>query len=296
MLPRGFRDTAYGKVGARVLVLFRCSVGVQEVAVGKGGLLAGKEVEVLCRLVMGLGYCHFWSFRVQLIRSVLASKHIYWALVFILPTGLMLELEKLMQGFLWCQGEMKKGKAKMSKYPNLGTIDVPHLTNTNDTLEWKDFSNIDVEFSVANVWDCIRPRSDKLKRFTGILNIPSSLDAIVDFLLPLAKMRSVRSVISKLVFDASCYFIWQERNRKLFMKTKRSQDQVIHVIKSTVRLKLLSCRFKKTSRVQTLCGVPVDYCTLFSFSKFFPIGFFLGRFFKEAGLVGCLYSYVAAAR
>ncbi|GJV37905.1 hypothetical protein Tco_1410382 [Tanacetum coccineum] len=145
--------------------------------------------------------------------------------------------------------------AWMSKYPNLGTIDVPHLTNTNDRLEWKDLSNMGVEFSVANVWDCICPRSDKeqLKCFTRIPNTPSSLDAIVYFLLLLAKMRSARSVISKLVFTSSCYFIWQERNRRLFMKTKRSQDQVIDVIKYTIRLKLLSCRFKKTPRVQMLC-------------------------------------------
>ncbi|GKE79140.1 hypothetical protein Tco_1545260, partial [Tanacetum coccineum] len=93
---------------------------------------------------------------------------------------------------------------------------------------------------------------DHLKRLTGIPNIPSGLDAIVDFLSLMAKMRYVRSVISKLVFAASCYFIWKERNSRLFMKKKRSQDQVIDVIKSTVRLKLLSCRFKRTKHVQML--------------------------------------------
>ncbi|GKF53843.1 putative reverse transcriptase domain, reverse transcriptase zinc-binding domain protein, partial [Tanacetum coccineum] len=52
--------------------------------------------------------------RAQLIRFVLVSTHIYWALVFILPFGLMLELEQLMRGFLWCQGEIRKGKAKVA--------------------------------------------------------------------------------------------------------------------------------------------------------------------------------------
>ncbi|GJV60546.1 putative reverse transcriptase domain, reverse transcriptase zinc-binding domain protein [Tanacetum coccineum] len=52
--------------------------------------------------------------RAQLIRSVLSSMHLYWASVFILPTSLMLELERVMRGFLWCQGEMKKGKAKVA--------------------------------------------------------------------------------------------------------------------------------------------------------------------------------------
>ncbi|GJS80664.1 hypothetical protein Tco_0730545 [Tanacetum coccineum] len=52
--------------------------------------------------------------RAQLIRSVLSSTHIYWASVFILPSGLMLELEQLIRGLLWCQGEMRKGKAKVA--------------------------------------------------------------------------------------------------------------------------------------------------------------------------------------
>ncbi|GKC85196.1 zinc knuckle CX2CX4HX4C containing protein [Tanacetum coccineum] len=101
--------------------------------------------------------------------------------------------------------------------------------------------------AVANrVWD-------HLKWLTGIPNIQSGLDAIVDFVSPMAKMRFVRSVISKLVVVASCYFIWQERNSRLFMKKKRSQDQVIDIIKSTVRFKLLSCKFKRTKHVQMLC-------------------------------------------
>ncbi|GJR97289.1 hypothetical protein Tco_0269463 [Tanacetum coccineum] len=52
--------------------------------------------------------------RLQLIRSVLSSMHIYWASVFILPSRIVHDLEQLMHGFLWCQGEMKKGKAKVA--------------------------------------------------------------------------------------------------------------------------------------------------------------------------------------
>ncbi|GKD67596.1 hypothetical protein Tco_1321686, partial [Tanacetum coccineum] len=52
--------------------------------------------------------------RMQLVRSVLSSMHIYWASVFILPVRIISDLEQLMRGFLWCQGEMKKGKAKVA--------------------------------------------------------------------------------------------------------------------------------------------------------------------------------------
>ncbi|GKD89732.1 putative RNA-directed DNA polymerase, eukaryota, reverse transcriptase zinc-binding domain protein, partial [Tanacetum coccineum] len=52
--------------------------------------------------------------RAQLIRSVLGSMHVYWASVFILPSSLMHDLEQAIRGFLWCQCEMKRGKAKVA--------------------------------------------------------------------------------------------------------------------------------------------------------------------------------------
>ncbi|GKA73140.1 retrotransposon protein, putative, ty1-copia subclass [Tanacetum coccineum] len=91
-----------------------------------------------------------------------------------------------------------------------------------------------------------------VKRYTCISNILSDLEGIVDTIIPLAKKRSARSVILKLVFAASCYFIWQERNHRLFKKTKRTSNQIIDIIKSSVRLKFLSCTFKQTSNVQAL--------------------------------------------
>ncbi|GJW97775.1 putative reverse transcriptase domain, reverse transcriptase zinc-binding domain protein [Tanacetum coccineum] len=52
--------------------------------------------------------------RLQLLPSVIGSMHIYWASIFILPTRILLDLEQLMRGFLWCQGDIRKGKAKVA--------------------------------------------------------------------------------------------------------------------------------------------------------------------------------------
>ncbi|GJX11359.1 retrovirus-related pol polyprotein from transposon TNT 1-94 [Tanacetum coccineum] len=179
------------------------------------------------------------------------------------------------------------------KYPLLGTAVVPNLSNFDDMLSWRNLDNSDVGFSVAAVWDCIRPRSNEVEWFhvvwfsyqiprhaihlwlvlkrklktqdlmrpwdvscaTNLNSLICSLcdlDGIVDTIIPLAKKRSARSVILKLVFAASCYFIWQERNHRLFKKTKRTPNQIINIIKSSVCLKLLSCTFKQTSNVQVL--------------------------------------------
>ncbi|GJV36669.1 hypothetical protein Tco_1409146 [Tanacetum coccineum] len=52
--------------------------------------------------------------RRQLVVSVLSSMHIYWASVFILPAGIIHDIEQLMCGFLWCKGEMQRGNAKVA--------------------------------------------------------------------------------------------------------------------------------------------------------------------------------------
>ncbi|GKB34451.1 RNA-directed DNA polymerase, eukaryota, reverse transcriptase zinc-binding domain protein [Tanacetum coccineum] len=52
--------------------------------------------------------------RLQLIASILSSMQVYWASVFILPKSVIKEIDKLLKGFLWCQGELSKGKAKVA--------------------------------------------------------------------------------------------------------------------------------------------------------------------------------------
>lgn len=58
--------------------------------------------------------CLSFAGRLQLVISVLSSMHGYWASVFILPAGIIHDIEQSMFFFLWCQGEMKKDKAKVS--------------------------------------------------------------------------------------------------------------------------------------------------------------------------------------
>ncbi|KAK1421732.1 hypothetical protein QVD17_24305 [Tagetes erecta] len=52
--------------------------------------------------------------RLQLIGSVLSSLYIYWASVFILPKRVIADLENKMRGFLWSQGSVSQGKAKVA--------------------------------------------------------------------------------------------------------------------------------------------------------------------------------------
>nr|GEW14649.1 hypothetical protein [Tanacetum cinerariifolium] len=52
--------------------------------------------------------------RLQLCNSVIFSMHVYWASVLMIPTGILLDIEQLMRGFLWCNHELKCGKEKVA--------------------------------------------------------------------------------------------------------------------------------------------------------------------------------------
>ncbi|GKB26690.1 reverse transcriptase zinc-binding domain-containing protein [Tanacetum coccineum] len=91
-----------------------------------------------------------------------------------------------------------------------------------------------------------------VRSLAGMEFLAPALDDIHIWLIPRAKSRSVNGVLPKLVFAASVYFIWQERNFRLFQKKKWSKEPVCEVISSTTRLKLLSICYKKSKNVEVL--------------------------------------------
>ncbi|GKF28850.1 hypothetical protein Tco_0095192, partial [Tanacetum coccineum] len=69
---------------------------------------------------------------------------------------------------------------------------------------------------------------------------------------PIAHRRNVRSVIGRILVAAAAYFIWVERNNRVFKNSRRSLEELRDAIIVTVRLKLLSFRFKNTAVVQDI--------------------------------------------
>ncbi|GKD08266.1 hypothetical protein Tco_1187951, partial [Tanacetum coccineum] len=86
-----------------------------------------------------------------------------------------------------------------------------------------------------------------MKTYAGMDSSVPIFSHILASLISITKRRPVKSVIAKLVVAACAYFIWQERNWRLFKKNKRPMKQIIDCIMNSIRLKLLSCRFKKSN-------------------------------------------------
>ncbi|GJU72741.1 hypothetical protein Tco_1264146 [Tanacetum coccineum] len=87
----------------------------------------------------------------------------------------------------------------------------------------------------------------KVRVLCGMDSIPPRLIDVTTFINPISKGKMVVSILSRLVLADTSYYIWMERNGRLFKKKTSSPDQIVDVIISMVRLKLVTFKFKKMS-------------------------------------------------
>nr|XP_043625498.1 uncharacterized protein LOC122596919 [Erigeron canadensis] len=56
-------------------------------------------------------------------------------------------------------------------------------------------------------------------------------------------------VVNKLILAAAIYYIWQERNHRIFQDKERNEEAISNIIKESVRIQLISIRVRKTKNV-----------------------------------------------
>ncbi|GKC29824.1 RNA-directed DNA polymerase, eukaryota, reverse transcriptase zinc-binding domain protein [Tanacetum coccineum] len=70
--------------------------------------------KVECRINNWKNRCLSYAGRLLLVALVLESIHVYWASVFLLPHGVIKDINKLLKGFLWNHADGSKGRAKVA--------------------------------------------------------------------------------------------------------------------------------------------------------------------------------------
>ncbi|GKE28831.1 homeodomain-like protein [Tanacetum coccineum] len=136
---------------------------------------------------------------------------------------------------------------------------------TQDKLRQWDVGNVDLSLIQCPLCDMVPDSHCHLfsecqfssqvwcyVRSLALENVPPLMHLILIRLISIAHQRSARSIIGRLVVAATTYFLWSERNNRLFKNSKRSPEEVQDVIMTTVRLKLLSFRFKNPDKVREL--------------------------------------------
>lgn len=67
--------------------------------------------------------------------------------------------------------------------------------------------------------------------------------------------NSIWSVIQHLVFGVVVYFLWQERNVRIFQNDFRTDETVSKTIVDTVRHKLFGLKIKRSSEVEKAAAI-----------------------------------------
>ncbi|GJR70922.1 ribonuclease H-like domain, reverse transcriptase, RNA-dependent DNA polymerase [Tanacetum coccineum] len=66
-----------------------------------------------------------------------------------------------------------------------------------------------------------------LKKMTGQEEIPSKWDGIVTIMTNMKHNKSIKSILKRIVLATCVYFIWNERNKRLFTNVKRDNKDVL---------------------------------------------------------------------
>ena len=93
-----------------------------------------------------------------------------------------------------------------------------------------------------------------IRRLASMQDVSTSWEDVSDWLVSKANSKSVSNIIGRLLVAATAYYIWQERNTRMFANHARPPDVLCNIIKETVRAKLWRLKFKRTARVLSVLG------------------------------------------
>ncbi|PWA61076.1 reverse transcriptase domain, Reverse transcriptase zinc-binding domain protein [Artemisia annua] len=90
---------------------------------------------------------------------------------------------------------------------------------------------------------------ERLKPMAKLDNVSNCWPQIISSIVNRPAKNSIWSVIQRLVWGASVYFIWQERNVRLFGNNSRTENELFKIIIDTVRFRLMGLKINVTSDV-----------------------------------------------
>lgn len=84
-------------------------------------------------------------------------------------------------------------------------------------------------------------------------DLPNKWDEIIRNMVSVKHNRSIKSIMSRILFAACVYFIWHERNKRLFTNEKNEAKEVSMNVINYMRLKLSSLTVRKTTQIENVC-------------------------------------------
>ncbi|GJT45926.1 hypothetical protein Tco_0954641 [Tanacetum coccineum] len=97
-----------------------------------------------------------------------------------------------------------------------------------------------------------KPITSKLQHSALIGDVTNEWDDVMDKITRMACNNSIRSIVRRLVFATSVYYIWDERNKRLFGNQKRSDKEVLFSIINHIRMKLSGLKVKASPNIDAV--------------------------------------------
>nr|XP_043639242.1 uncharacterized protein LOC122610312 [Erigeron canadensis] len=175
--------------------------------------------------------------------------------------------------------------AWLDLFPVLIHYKVPNINPMqNNVVVWCTSDGTEAEFLASSVWDSIRSKGGEVdwvnivwfskcpdshdhlffecpfsalvwslvQNMAELHGVPNKLTENVYRLYPISKGNSTKSIIGRLVFAATSYYVWQERNARMFGNVTRPPEILKNIILDSVRLKLASLKFKGSDNTRRL--------------------------------------------
>ncbi|GJZ75432.1 RNA-directed DNA polymerase, eukaryota, reverse transcriptase zinc-binding domain protein [Tanacetum coccineum] len=203
--------------------------------------------------------------RMQLIASVLGSMQIYWASVFLLPKSTVKDIERVLKGFLWCQGDLARGKAKIAwktlcKPKCQGGLGFKDLGLWNEVLLTKHVWNIWVwhqEWStsfpdlITLFVPLLNDKQDKViwRGNDGNVKIFSTRQTWHDY-RPYWPEDKIFQWNKDATMKCSLCNTCMDSHDHLFFVERRSVKDLCDIMMDNVKLRLLSLKVKSSSNVK----------------------------------------------
>ncbi|GKA51156.1 RNA-directed DNA polymerase, eukaryota, reverse transcriptase zinc-binding domain protein [Tanacetum coccineum] len=75
-------------------------------------------------------------------------------------------------------------------------------------------------------------------------------DKIINEVKALELNKNIWSIMRRLVCGAAVFYIWQERNNRLFKNEKRDSNTILNIVKEIVKMKLIGIKVKESRIVK----------------------------------------------
>nr|GEY30792.1 hypothetical protein [Tanacetum cinerariifolium] len=137
----------------------------------------------------------------------------------------------------------------------LTRIPVPRLNeNMKYEVKWKSTKGKLIDFNIKNAWLDLRDKMESVKWWKEILrnlesimnmsNVPSEWKDIIEKVAEQPCNNTIRSVVRRIALATVVYYIWKERNSRIFNDTKVTCEIVLQMIMENIRLQIQRLQVK----------------------------------------------------